>query len=535
LPLYLGRLAEIELAEQGPHAALSRIEQAQALALETGQRIFDAFLERLHGEALLAVDPADTRPAESAFLTSLELSLQQGARAFGLQAALALAKLYQSTGRPIDAHALLAPALEGFSPTPEMPEIAEARALLAPLAETAAVKAEVAQRQRRLQLQVAYGNALIAARGYGAPETTEAFAKARGVAGDSASERLAADFGLWVGAYLRGELDQMRALAATFLADASAAPNSPEAGVAERTMGVMHTFVGQFRAARPHFERSLALFEPGRDDDLAFRFGHDSGVGNLGNSAVCFWILGEVERGVDFINRAEARCAALSHAATRALGNSIAAIFYLMRGHRSQAAVRGTQVADLARQHDLPMWRAFATFFDWGDESRGSGRMRDSMRRGLELLRAQNFCLYDGLLKSALAEEEAEAGNFAGAIEIVDDALASSARTGQRTYDAELHRLRGEMLLRREPGDAKLAQEALEGAILVAREQGARSFELRAALSLAKLYRSTGRPAYAHAGLAPALEGFSSTPEMPEIAEAQALLAALDDNRAALR
>jgi predicted ATPase len=166
------------------------------------------------------------------------------------------------------------------------------------------------------------------------------------------------------------------------------------------------------------------------------------------------------------------------------------------------------------------------SFFDWGDEPHGSARVRESMRRGLELLRAQNVCLYDGLLKSALAEEEAETGNFEGAIEIVDDALASSARTGQRTYDTELHRLRGEMLLKRNPVDVAPAETALQRAIALACEQGARSFGLRAALSLAKLYRSTARLAEAEAVLAPALEGFASTPEMPEIAEAQALLAA---------
>ena len=85
----------------------------------------------------------------------------------------------------------------------------------------------------------------------------------------------------------------------------------------------------------------------------------------------------------------------------------------------------------------------------------------------------------------------------------------------------------GEILLKRDPANPGPAEEALKAAIAIAQQQGARSFELRAALSLAKLYQSTGRPADAHAVLAPALEGFTPTPEMPEIAEAQALLAAL--------
>ena len=80
--------------------------------------------------------------------------------------------------RPVEAHAVLAPALEGFAPTPEMPEIAEAQALLAAVEETEEVKAVEGQRKRRLRLQVSYGNALFAARGYGASETMGAFKRA---------------------------------------------------------------------------------------------------------------------------------------------------------------------------------------------------------------------------------------------------------------------------------------------------------------------------------------------------------------------
>ncbi len=123
--------------------------------------------------------PGEPRARRRRLRAAIAIASGQGTRSFELRAALSLARLYQSTGRPVEAHAVLAPALEGFSPTPEMPEIAEAQALLAALAETDEVKAEATRRQRLTQLHVAYGNALIAARGFGAPETTEAFARAR--------------------------------------------------------------------------------------------------------------------------------------------------------------------------------------------------------------------------------------------------------------------------------------------------------------------------------------------------------------------
>jgi predicted ATPase len=131
----------------------------------------------------------------------------------------------------------------------------------------------------------------------------------------------------------------------------------------------------------------------------------------------------------------------------------------------------------------------------------------------------------DGLLKIPLAEAEARAGNVDHALAVLDEALATCERIGHRTFEAELHRVRGDTLLKRDPANPSLAESALGRAIEIARGQGTRSFELRAALSLAKLYQATGRPADAYALLAPALVGFTPTPEMSEIAEAQALLA----------
>jgi predicted ATPase len=132
LPFYQALLAEIE-AQDDAEGALTRIDEALALAAETGQHWSDAFLHRLRGEILLKRHPANTAPAEDAFLTAIAIAQQQKARSFELRAALSLAKLYHATDRRADAHALLASALEGFSPTPEFPEIAEAQTLLSAL------------------------------------------------------------------------------------------------------------------------------------------------------------------------------------------------------------------------------------------------------------------------------------------------------------------------------------------------------------------------------------------------------------------
>jgi predicted ATPase len=175
------------------------------------------------------------------------------------------------------------------------------------------------------------------------------------------------------------------------------------------------------------------------------------------------------------------------------------------------------------------LWRARGVFLEGlaGAQSGPAGGGLEIMRRGVELLREQNVLVFDGLVGIALAEAGAGAGDVDRAVAVLDEALATGERTGHRAFEVELHRVRGEMLLKRDPGNPATAEKAIQTAIAVARQQSTRSFELRAALSLAKLYHSTSRPVEAHAVLAPALEGFSPTPEMPEIAEGQALLAAL--------
>jgi predicted ATPase len=133
-PFLHGLLAELEAATRGPDGALPLIDRGLAIADETGEHFTDPYLHRLRGEILLKRDPANPAPAEEAFKTAIAIAEEQGARSYVLLASLSLAKLYRSTARIADARAVLAPALEGFSPTPEMPEIAEAQALLESLA-----------------------------------------------------------------------------------------------------------------------------------------------------------------------------------------------------------------------------------------------------------------------------------------------------------------------------------------------------------------------------------------------------------------
>ena len=168
-------------------------------------------------------------------------------------------------------------------------------------------------------------------------------------------------------------------------------------------------------------------------------------------------------------------------------------MFELMRGDVPRATRNADERARLTREHDLPVWRAFEVFLEGlaHAQSGPAGGGLEDMRRGIELLREQNFLWLDGLLKIALAEAEARAGDVERALGILDETLATVERIGYRAFEAELRRAQGELLWMRDPANPAPAQEALKTAIAIAKQQGTRSFQLRAALTLAKLYQST--------------------------------------------
>ena len=157
-------------------------------------------------------------------------------------------------------------------------------------------------------------------------------------------------------------------------------------------------------------------------------------------------------------------------------------MFALMRGDQARAASNAFELARLTREHELPMYRALAVFLQgWATAASSvTGAGLEEMRRGATLLHEQNVLFFDGLLKIAQAEAEAQAGDPARAIAILDEALATCDRTGYRAFEAELHRVRDEILLRRDPAKPAPAKDAFLTAIAVAKQQAARSFELRA-------------------------------------------------------
>jgi predicted ATPase len=189
---------------------------------------------------------------------------------------------------------------------------------------------------------------------------------------------------------------------------------------------------------------------------------------------------------------------------------------------RSKAAAEACLA--LAQEHGLAVWLLIApVVHSWSIAALNRTQSAwDELRRKLSACRAQGQRAVASWVYSTLAYGEAEVGDFDAALRSIETAIIE--QDGQHFWDSEAHRIRANITLKRDPADSATAEASLQTAISTARRQHARSFELRAALDLSKMFHAVGRNADAHAVLAPALEGFAPTPEMPEIAEALALM-----------
>jgi predicted ATPase len=393
---------------------------------------------------------------------------------------------------------------------------------------TPSAEPTTASASQRLRLHVSYCRAMMSSRGVFDAESKIAFARAQTLLTElgDASERFDAYYGLFVGSLLRGELSLAQETAESFLREAENEARLTEEAVAHRCLGIARLYQGDLVGAAANLAEALRIYDPERDRDAKFRLGADCRASAAGHLALARWAMGDIGRARALAEEALARADETAHAPTRAGVYHTISRYHMLRGDPKAARRTTTVHVDLAQQHGM------AHLFTLGDvySNWARARLGDRETGVLELQRAlaayvdQGNKLHAPLFQGRLAELEAEGNNAEGALRRIDEALTLANDTRARWTDALLHRIRGEVLLKRNPADPAPAEDAYWTAIAIAKQQGARSYQLLASLSLAKLCQSTGRPNDAYVVLAPALEGFSPTSEMPEITEAQALL-----------
>jgi predicted ATPase len=391
--------------------------------------------------------------------------------------------------------------------------------------------------QQELAAQIALGIPLVMTRGYAAPEVERAYSRARELChlvGETA-QLFPALWGLWVFYFVRGNLRMGRELGEQLLDLAASTKEVPLLLEAHLALGAVLLRRGEPAAARRHLEEGIALYDLERHRSHAFVYGQDPKVACLSDAAYALWLLGYPDQALARNREALALARELAHPFSLAFAMSFAA--WLQQFCREVVAAQETAEATigLCKEEGFPNWLGIACILrGWGWAERG---MREQgiaeMQAGLAVLRPTGAELTQPYCLSLLAEAYGNHGRLDEALGILSEARAITHKNEERWWEAELCRLRGEFLLAQDGhvdrvpvlGErAREAEQCFMDAIDIARAQQAKSLELRAAVSLARLWRRTGKKEESRARLAAVYEWFTEGFGTKDLLEAKALL-----------
>jgi class 3 adenylate cyclase len=386
---------------------------------------------------------------------------------------------------------------------------------------------EPGRTMNRLHLQIAYGRALRGSRGHSAPETVAAWTRARQFAADinDPVELAPIHSGLFNACLTHGEIAPMWELADAIMSAANRRPDSPVAAVvAHWTSGVTCWFGGDYLNARMHLEQALATY--GAEPNLeAFRASTlDLPFVIMRFLALVLWPIGKIDR-----SRRLAAEAVSASGEKRALSQANALVHRAVFDGLCGGPLQQTETIlalGLAREHTMPLYVAAGTYLNglakWRAGDREGGL--PEMRRGWTLLHENDCYLCEPFWGKQVVLANAAAGQLDTGLEILRELIVWTEHSGQHWLDAELHRVQGELLLRRDPPNASEAEDAFNRALEIARSQQTKTFELRSALGLARLRINDGRAAAVSELLAPVLVDFDTGQDLPEIEQAEKLL-----------
>ncbi len=393
-----------------------------------------------------------------------------------------------------------------------------------------------AERDRQeLDLQVTLGAALLAVCGQPAPETGQAYARARELAEQLGDTRqlLQVLYGQAAHHNSRADLRAGGEAAATLLRLAQETGDKAGWADGHRMVGVASVALAQLAAARTHLEAAIEVPGASNHPDAAWLYAMDPWVTAWG------WLAWPLLLG-GYPEQAWARHReSLVRARDKGHPNTLAQVLYCGCAFRQMCddpeGVRelATALGVLATEQAFPYWRAMATIFEgWALARAGeAGLAAERVRAGLAAYRATGAELWQPYFLALAAEAHEGAGQTLDVLQLLDEGLERVTKTGERWYEAELHRLRGELLRRSASVDTSEVEACFRKAVEVAQEQDAKWWELRAAGSLARLWVDQRQHRKAHDLLAPIHGWFTEGFDTPDLREAKALLDELDQGR----
>ncbi len=382
--------------------------------------------------------------------------------------------------------------------------------------------------EQNINIRVDLGPILTALKGPGSPEVEEAYTRAQELCerlGET-TQRFPVLWGLWYMHFWRAELEVARELAEQLLAVARQAQDLGFLLEAHHTLWPTLFDLGELVSSREHWEQGIGLYDPQQHRSLAFVYGsHDPGACARWHAGRTLWLLGYPDQALK-ISRDSIRTAReLAHPLTITFAHHYCAVLHHLRGEREAAQELTGAVVKLSTDHGFAPLLAFGTMVggrllvEQGRGEEGIAQLRQGMA-ALEATETGRKCYYQVLLAGAYGME----GQIENGLSVLAAALAAAQVTGERHSEAELYRLKGEFLLKLAPPAVEQAEGCFRQAIEIARQQRAKSWELRAVMGLSRLWHAQGKREDARRALEEVYRWFTEGFDTSDLKEAKGLL-----------
>jgi predicted ATPase/DNA-binding winged helix-turn-helix (wHTH) protein len=404
--------------------------------------------------------------------------------------------------------------------------------------------------EQELQVHMALGPALIATKGYADPDVGHTYSRARELCQQvgETPHLFPVLLGLWVFHFVRGELQTARHEAEEFLRLINRQQAPARLMEAHEALGLTLTYLGEFAVAHRHLEQSLALYDPTQHRSLAFLSGQDHGIVCLSFAAWVLWFLGYPDQALQRSQEALRLAQELSHPFSRAFALNLAVLLRLHRREGQAAQSQAETLIALSVEQGFALYRAHGPILRGVALAvQGQGEAgRAQMLQGLEALQTTGAVLRRPYYLALLAEVYGRQQQAREGLTLLTAALEVVHQNAERIHEAELYRLKGELLLQQWQGSGVTvpvaspqpltlspqgeveAEACFLKALEIARCQQAKSWELRAAISLSRLWRQQGKRQEACELLAPIYDWFTEGFDTADLQEAKALLEALE-------
>jgi class 3 adenylate cyclase/DNA-binding response OmpR family regulator/predicted ATPase len=386
------------------------------------------------------------------------------------------------------------------------------------------------RKRQELELQATLAVALMESKGHVHPAVTEVLGRARSLIGETETTGTILHFsvlyGLWVAQYLGGERTAALEQANEFLSLAESRTQSGLLLVGHRLVGSSLIFTGNYPAASLHLDRATALYRPGQHQELALRFGADMGITAMCSRALALWHCGYFDQARRTADEGLRQARESTHRHTLAYGLVYVGLTTVSGRWAAEAENVATELVSLTREQGFPLLLGYGLLLQGAAMTlRKQGEAAaERIHEGAAAMRATGVSRSEPMVFCFLAEALALSGAIVEGLRAVAAALAEAEASGTHWADAELHRLRSDLLGRLPSPDRTDIEASCRLALSVAREQGTRGFELRAAVSLARLLGAQGRRNEARDLLAPVYGWFTEGFDTQDLQEAKALL-----------